>query len=80
MSGTSSYLQHMSSFTYDFALLYISWHDLFHVQAALTDVSLLNGCSHSSVVIGEKLLRYLLYPRMTAVLFLFWLAAYWLMP
>ena len=42
----------MSSFTSDLALSYSSWFDLFHVQAALTDVSLQSG-SHTSVAIVE---------------------------
>ena len=47
---------HMSSFISDLAYSYMSLYDLLHVQAPLTDVSILSG-SHASAVIGENLLR-----------------------
>ena len=53
---TSEYFMHVSSFTDDLALLYISQYDLFQAQAALTDVSFLNGL-HTYTVIGENLFR-----------------------
>ena len=43
---------HMSSLTSDLALSYISWYDLFHIQAALTNVSILSGL-HTFAMIGE---------------------------
>ena len=45
---------HISSFTSDLALSYISWYNMLQVQAALTDASLLCGL-HASAVIGENL-------------------------
>ena len=52
----SHYFKHMSSFTSDLALSYISCYSLFHIQAILTYISLLSGL-HNSAVIGENLLR-----------------------
>ena len=53
---TVEYVMHVAFFTSDLALSYISWYNLFQVQATLTEVSLLSGLN-SSAVIGENILR-----------------------